>query len=165
MKFLIAVFLAFSNKAFAVCPACTVAVGAGLGLSRYAGVDDIITGIWAGATLLSSSIIIGNFLIKKLYISNVLLRYCILMLSFLSHFVFIVPLYTKQIIIFKEEVIFGVDKFLFGLLSGVIILFLTQITYLKMKAKNNNKPYFPYQKVVMTLANLTIASLIVYFLI
>ena len=39
--------------AFAVCPVCTVAVGAGLEGARLLGVDDVITGIWAGGLTLS----------------------------------------------------------------------------------------------------------------
>ena len=39
--------------AMAVCPVCTVAVGAGLEGMRLLGVDDVITGIWAGALTLS----------------------------------------------------------------------------------------------------------------
>ena len=32
----------------AVCPVCIVAVGAGLGLSEYLGIDDTIAGVWIG---------------------------------------------------------------------------------------------------------------------
>ena len=39
--------------AWAVCPVCTVAVGAGLEGARLLGVDDVITGIWAGGLTLS----------------------------------------------------------------------------------------------------------------
>ena len=39
--------------AMAVCPVCTVAVGAGLEGMRLLGVDDVITGIWAGGLTLS----------------------------------------------------------------------------------------------------------------
>ena len=34
--------------AHSVCPVCTIAVGAGLEGARLIGIDDIITGIWAG---------------------------------------------------------------------------------------------------------------------
>jgi len=39
----------------AVCPVCTVAVGAGLGFSRYLGIDDTISGIWIGGLMVSIS--------------------------------------------------------------------------------------------------------------
>ena len=41
------------SAADAVCPVCTVAVGAGLEGMRLLGVDDVITGIWAGGLTLS----------------------------------------------------------------------------------------------------------------
>ena len=41
------------SAANAVCPVCTVAVGAGLEGARLLGVDDVITGIWAGGLTLS----------------------------------------------------------------------------------------------------------------
>ncbi|HIU65153.1 MAG TPA: hypothetical protein IAC63_00740, partial [Candidatus Enterousia avicola] len=46
----IVLFAPFAN---AVCPVCTVAVGAGLEGMRLLGVDDVITGIWAGGLTLS----------------------------------------------------------------------------------------------------------------
>ena len=45
--------LLFAAPAAAVCPVCTVAVGAGLESARLLGVDDVITGIWAGGLTLS----------------------------------------------------------------------------------------------------------------
>lgn len=44
-----AIELGLTAKAQAVCPVCTVAVGTGVGLSRWLGVDDTITGLWLGA--------------------------------------------------------------------------------------------------------------------
>ena len=43
-------------SAYAICPVCIVAVGAGVELSRYFGVDDTITGIWIGGLTLSIAI-------------------------------------------------------------------------------------------------------------
>jgi hypothetical protein len=46
----VAVFagLFFAETASAICPLCTIAVGAGVGLSRWIGVDDAVTGLWIG---------------------------------------------------------------------------------------------------------------------
>ena len=54
-KFLFGILLAVGavGAASAVCPVCTVAVGAGLESARLLGVDDVITGIWAGGLTLS----------------------------------------------------------------------------------------------------------------
>jgi len=40
-----AISFLFAEKALAVCPICTVAVGAGVGLSRWLGIDDTINWI------------------------------------------------------------------------------------------------------------------------
>jgi hypothetical protein len=34
-----------------VCPVCTIAVAGGVGLCRYLGIDDLISGSWIGALL------------------------------------------------------------------------------------------------------------------
>ena len=49
--FFSALFWASAVKA--ICPLCVVAVGAGLGLSRWLGVDDVVSSIWIGALLVS----------------------------------------------------------------------------------------------------------------
>ncbi len=36
-----------------MCPVCTIAVGAGIGLSRWLGVDDLISGLWIGGLIVS----------------------------------------------------------------------------------------------------------------
>ena len=48
-----------------VCPVCTVAVGAGVGILRGLGVDDVITGLWFGALIVSSIMWFINWLNKK----------------------------------------------------------------------------------------------------
>jgi len=65
---LLAIFTATvltSAKAFAICPVCTIAIGAGLGLSRWLGVDDVISGIWIGGLLVSTSLWTVNWLRSK----------------------------------------------------------------------------------------------------
>ena len=43
----------FVGTADAVCPVCTIAIGAGLEGMRMLGVKDILTGIWAGGLTVS----------------------------------------------------------------------------------------------------------------
>jgi len=64
--FILAVIMAFwAQKAAAICPVCTVTVGAGIGLSRWLGIDDSITGLWLGAFLLSISLWTIDWLDRK----------------------------------------------------------------------------------------------------
>jgi len=61
---LLALF-AFPTPARAVCPICTVAVGAGLGISRWIGIDDSVTGVWVGGLILSSGLWMADWVKKK----------------------------------------------------------------------------------------------------
>ena len=45
--------LLFAATADAVCPVCTIAIGAGLESMRILGVKDVLTGIWAGGLTVS----------------------------------------------------------------------------------------------------------------
>jgi len=58
-------FLVFPAKVYAVCPICTVAVGAGLGISRWLGIDDSVTGLWIGGLILSSGLWLADWIGKK----------------------------------------------------------------------------------------------------
>lgn len=57
----------FPKTTLAVCPLCTVAVGTGLGFSRFLGIDDVITGIWMGGLIVSSALWFSAWLEKKNY--------------------------------------------------------------------------------------------------
>lgn len=57
--------LIFTSKAYAICPLCTVAVGAGVGVSRSLGIDDVIVGLWIGGLLVSSSMWLFEWLKGK----------------------------------------------------------------------------------------------------
>ena len=45
-----------TSSAKAVCPICTIAVCAGVGLSRWLGIDDMVTGLWLGGLFVLLSI-------------------------------------------------------------------------------------------------------------
>ena len=48
-----------------MCQLCTIAVIGGLGISRFLGVDDLITAIWIGALILSTSFWTLNWIDAK----------------------------------------------------------------------------------------------------
>src|SRR3972149_8560098 len=58
-------FWALPSAAYAMCPVCTVAVAAGIGLSRWLGVDDTITGLWIGGLIVALIWWTINWLNKK----------------------------------------------------------------------------------------------------
>lgn len=153
-------YLVVAQAAQAVCPVCAVAVGAGVGLSRWLGIDDTITGIWFGA--LTVSIIYWTldwFDRKKI---DFYAKELITILSY--YFLAFVPLYWTDILGHLYNKIWGMDKLLVGVGVGSIIFYCVNKLYEYLKKKNNGHAYFPYQKVVMPVLSLAIASLIFYFI-
>jgi hypothetical protein len=152
--------LLFASNAYAVCPACTVAVGAGVGLSRWLGIDDTITGLWIGGFLISSSLWFDSYLeSRKIKFPR---RTFLLVLIF--YLVTVFPLYFTGIVGHPYNKIWGIDKLIFG--TGVgSVLFLASIFLDKyLRAKNGGKVFFYYQKVVLPVALLLLGSGVFYFL-
>jgi hypothetical protein len=157
---MIAAVLLSAKTALAVCPICTLAVGAGVGFSRWLGIDDVITGIWIGALLVSITIWTINWMNKKNYRFKG--RKILITLSY--YLIIIIPLYWKGIMGHYFNKILGIDKLLFGIIMGSLVFLGSVWWYEKMKKENNGKPYFPFQKVVMPVGVLAIFSAIFYFL-
>ena len=152
-------FLFFIPKAYAVCPVCTIAIGAGVGLSRWLGVDDSITGLWIGAIILSSAFWTNNYLIKRKwnFIGS-------LLLSIIFYYaIVLIPLYTKDIIGHPFNKLCGIDKLLFGIVLGSILFLFSFWLDSYIKKSNHNKVRFYYQKVVIPIIILVITSIILYF--
>lgn len=153
----------FAKKALAVCPICTIAVSAGVGLSRWLGIDDSVTGLWIGGLTVSMIVWTESWLDKKninfkgrIY-ANIVGYYALI----------IIPLYYSKIIgnPLNTLCVCGLDKLFFGIISGSIAFWCGASWYFYLKEKNNGHAYFPFQKVVMPIAPLIILSFIYYFLI
>jgi len=157
---IVATILLFAKTALAVCPVCTLAVGAGVGFSRWLGIDDVITGIWIGALIVSISIWTINWMNKKGY--NFRGRKILIISGY--YLAIIIPLYWKGIMGHYFNRILGLDKLLFGIIIGSLVFLGSTLWYEKLKKKNNDKPYFSYQKVAMPVGFLAIFSIIFYFI-
>ena len=68
--------------ALAMCPLCTVAVTAGLGLSRFLGIDDAISGLWIGGIIVSTSYWFSEWLKKKYKVNFFYQNELVLFLSY-----------------------------------------------------------------------------------
>ena len=159
--FLITGVILFSAKiASAICPICTIAVGAGVGLSRWLGIDDTVTGLWIGALIVSSIAWTINWMNKK----NIRFKGRKILLTLMYYLVIIVPLYWKGIIGHYYNKIWGIDKLIFGIIIGSIVFLASVIWYQNLKKKNGDRAYFPFQKVAMPVGFLAIFSVIFYFL-
>lgn len=147
----------------AVCPVCVIAVGAGLGLSEYLGIDDTIAGVWIGGMLVAMIAWTINWLNKKNWkLGNRNLRD--LLITIIYYVLVIWPLMKKNIIGNPFNKLWGIDKLILGIVLGSLGFLLTNLWYNHLKKKNNNHAWFPFQKVVWPVGALLILSLIFYFL-
>ncbi len=144
----------------AVCPACTVAVAGGVELSRWLGVDDVISGIWIGALIISSILWFISWLDKKNF--KFIFRNSLILVSF--YLIVILPLYWMKFIDFSCNLLWGFDKLLLGIIFGSLVFSLGIWVNKFLKNKNNNKVYFPYQKVIIPVLFLIFVSIIFYFI-
>jgi len=157
-----AVSFLFAQKVLAVCPICTVAVGLGVGFSRWLGIDDVITGLWVGGLIVSMITWTEDWLERK----NIRFKGRIFVNILAYYALTIIPLYYSGIIgnPLNTLSVFGLDKLLFGIIAGSLAFWFGASWYFHLKEKNNGHAYFPFQKVVMPILPLIILSVIYYFL-
>lgn len=153
------------SKAEAVCPVCTVAVGAGVGFSRYLGIDDAIAGLWIGGLIVSVSMWTINWLKKK----NINFNYRAFLVTAGYYLLTVVPLFFVKIggetlMGHPFNKIWGIDKLLLGIILGSAAFYGSSAWYEELKKKNDNHARFPFQKVVMPVAALAILSVAFYFI-
>lgn len=163
--YLIAIFAAsliFAKKALAVCPICTVVVGAGVGLSRWLGIDDSITGLWIGGLTISMITWTISWFSKKNI--NFKGRSIITVVGY--YLLIVVPLYFMGIVDNPLNSLCGcgLDKLLLGIIVGSISFWFGASWYYYLKEKSRGRAYFPFQKVIMPITPLIILSIIFYFL-
>jgi len=149
---------AFSAQAF--CPVCVVAVGAGLELSHYLGIDDVVTGLWIGALLVGLSAWTLEWLKNK----NITFRGEKTLTYFAYYALTIFPLYWYGFMGQDNHFFWGLDKLLLGIILGSVIFFLGGMLNLQLKKQNGGKVYFPFQKVVIPVGLLLVLSFVFYFL-
>lgn len=143
-----------------MCPVCTVAVGAGIGLSRWLGIDDAISGVWIGGFLLGLTIWTTNVLGKKFN------KYLIFAASIIFYYGLTYwGLDYYNVINFSCNTICGLDKLVFGVLLGTLVSILGIIFNNSLKKANNNKVYFPFQKVVIPVGILLLTSFVLNYFI
>lgn len=154
------------------CPLCTAGAGAGIGIAKAYGVDDSISGLLIGALIASSGLWAHNVL-KKRKINIPLQAFLLIIIMFL---LFAVPFYYKGLIINFEMVrsmpeqhsmlgmgTYGIDKLLFGMIFGTILLSAVFITSDHIKLKRG-KRLFAFQGLVFMIAALAVFSLIFWLL-
>lgn len=154
----------FMATADAVCPVCTIAIGAGLEGMRMLGVKDVLTGIWAGGLTMSLIGWTANYMKKRnvkntiWYVLNILV-YVSLLLG-----VYFVPV-GNPIVKWWDNCMWGIDQFLLGIFVGSITFVLMELWYQHIKKNNGGHAWFPFQKVVMPFSGLLLMTGIFWLII
>ncbi|MHC1716767.1 MAG: glutaredoxin domain-containing protein [Candidatus Dojkabacteria bacterium] len=147
-------------KAYAICPLCTIAVGAGLGFSRYFGIDDLITSVWIGGILMSFSLMLAEKLTKKFkfkwYISEIISIAAFYLMTF-------IPFHFLKVTGGELNHIWGVDKIILGSLVGSLLFYGAGKLHTYLMTKYG-KVLFPFQKVVIPVLSLWLGTLIFYII-
>jgi len=150
----------------AVCPVCVVAVGAGLGLSEYLGIDDTIAGLWIGGLLVALTVWTINWFNKKNWLADKkpLRQVRDILTAILYYAMVIGPLAIKGIIGNPFNRFWGIDKLILGITVGSAGFLSATLWYNRIK-KRRGRAHFPFEKVAMPVGALAILSLIFYFLV
>ena len=156
----LSLFYIVPSYANPACAVCTVGVAVGLEVARNLGVDDGVIGVWAGALLA----LIGYWTIlwfdKKNW--NFKFRNFVLITLSIS---MIAGVYIKDLTYTPKPILFFyIDPFLFCTILGALVLIYSSVLYQWMKAKNGGHAHFPFEKVVLPIAALTIAGYAVNYL-
>ena len=146
--------------AWAVCPVCTVAVGAGLEGARLLGVDDVITGIWAGGLTLSLFFWTVGWL-KKRGVTN---AWLLIVLPLVVYYGLLGAVYLMPGVTFGAQTLWGIDKFMLGVIVGTLAFYLGARWYVKIKRDNGGHAKFAFQKVVVPLSFLLVATAVFWLI-
>ena len=153
-------FSLFAHEAVAVCPVCTVAVGAGLEISRLLGVDDTITSVWIGGLILSMAFWFTDWFNKRFPKSKT--SGYKLLIIIIMYLLVLVPLIWTKTIGLPYNTIFGVDKIIFGTFIGSLVFIFARWSDQKVRKVKGNQ-LFNYQRVIFPVLSLLFASIIMYF--
>lgn len=137
-----------------------MAVGAGLGLSRWLGIDDTVAGLWVGGLTVSLIAWTIDWLNRK----NIRFKGRKILTVVFYYGLIVVPLFWMGIIGHPFNKMWGIDKLLLGIIIGSIFFLAAGLWYQFLKKKNGGRAYFPLQKVAMPVGALIILSLVFYFL-
>src|SRR3989344_2442257 len=151
--------IAIIPSVMAHCPLCTAATVVGVGVTRSLGWDDSIVGVFVGAMIVSSALWVNNIFKKRNIGGNAFLRtssiivatFVLTVLSFYFAGLF-GPANTYRI--------FGMEKIIFGSISGAIVSFAAFFTSKEIKKRNEGKVLFNYQTMALTFGALIFNALV-----
>lgn len=144
----------------AVCPICTVTVGAGLALAEKIGVDNLVISVWIGGLLASLTLWTIDWLDRK----KKTFKFYREIVTGLYYILTLVSLHLTDFLWNEGNTLFGIDKIVLGIFAGTLVFIGANNLYQYLKFKNNGHAHFPFEKVVIPIASLAVLSLIAYFI-
>ena len=140
-----------------MCPICTVGLAAGVGLSRWLKVDDVISGLWIGALILALSIWTFNWILRKKEKKPFWVLLVSLTLWYLLTFV---PMHYAGLLDAECQKVLGLNRLVFGSGLGIIVAVISLWLEKFVRRGAEKKRLFPFQKVIIPIVLLLIASFI-----
>jgi hypothetical protein len=147
------------KSVYAVCPLCTIAAGIGVGSSQYFGIDDTITGIWIGGIIISSALWFAHYL-RSL---NVKILFTRSLSIILFYSVTIIPMCWMNLFGIEGNTLWNVDKLMLGIIVGTLVFVIGSFTDIALRATNNCEVYFYFQKIILPISLLLVASGVFYY--
>lgn len=132
------------HSVYASCPVCVITVGGGLLIAKKLGIDDLLVSIWISGLNTAIAFWIASFTKNKLFKNAYILSSIFYLLTIIYLW------YSKQLI----------NKVSLGLTVGLVVFFLAMLTDKALRQKKNGKILFYYQKIIIPLVYLLIATLI-----
>jgi len=164
LSFLLTAFL-LPAKVQAVCPVCTVAVGAGLGFSRLLGIDDSVSGLWIGALIISSGLWTASWFGKRKFGRGLSPKWAQVIFITLFYLLILLPLNWMGIFSLPNNTLVGLDKIIFGVIAGSLVFFLGVLADKILRQLNQGKVYIYYQKVILPVLFLSLTSFVLYLVV
>lgn len=158
-------FLLSTSQAHAICGVCTAAAMAGVGLARWLRIDDLVSGLWIGGALASTTAWTIDWMNRK----NYRFHGRKILIAFLYYAFVIIPFYEIDIIThphnkYIRQTYIGIDKLVLSIIIGTVFFYAANKFYEYLKARNGGHAHFPYQKVVMPIGTLLILSVIAWLI-
>ena len=144
----------------AICPLCTVTVIAATGLSRWLGIDDVISGLWIGGVTVSLIVWTLDYLGKK----DWRFKYDIPAVSLGYYILIYASLLLGDLVFHPKNTLWGIDKLILGTIIGSIFFLAAVLGYEYLKKKNDGKAHFPYEKVALPVGALLALSGVFYLI-
>ena len=145
----------FVKPAYAQCPVCIITVGGGLFLAKQLGIDDLLVSLWLSGLNTAIAIWLASKIKRSPY-NNWFLW------SLLFYIITMIYLFFSKQIGHPKNTLLGIDKVTIGMTVGLVVFLIAKKIDTLIRKKNNGKVMFQYQKVIIPVSLLILATGIFY---